>query len=127
VLTTGEFRRAQREVNDVIRDVADEFDNVRVLEWAQVAGLRGVTGGDRIHLSETGRAVLAATVARALDAAPAGTGRCLESRFTDDSAIRRDVLPPSATNTPASPDTTRDAPDDPGSDVDGTDGSDPSD
>jgi len=101
VLTTGEFRRAQREVNDVIRATAADFEHVRVLDWALVAGLRGVTGGDRIHLSETGRAVLAATVARALDAAPSGDGRCLESRFTDDSAIRRDVLPPSATDAPA--------------------------
>lgn len=101
VLTTGEFRRAQREVNDVIRATAADFEHVRVLDWASVAGLRGVTGGDRIHLSETGRAVLAATVARALDAAPSGDGRCLESRFTDDSAIRPDVLPPSATDAPA--------------------------
>ncbi|MGA0065033.1 MAG: SGNH/GDSL hydrolase family protein [Ilumatobacteraceae bacterium] len=122
VLTTGEFRRAQREVNDVIRSVAGEFDHVRVLDWASVAGLRGVTGGDRIHLSETGRSVLAATVARALDAAPAGAGRCLESRFTDDSAIRRDVLPPAATNAPASPTTTRDVTTDSGSGVDSDNG-----
>ena len=99
VLTTGEFRRAQREVNDVIRATAADFEHTNVLEVG--GGLRGVTGGDRIHLSETGRAVLAATVARALDAAPSGDGRCLESRFTDDSAIRPDVLPPSATDAPA--------------------------
>ena len=116
VLTTGEFRRAQREVNDVIRETAAEFDHVRVLDWASVAGLRGVTGGDRIHLSETGRAVLAATVARALDAAPSGSGRCLESRFTDDSAIRRDVLPPSATNAPVTDVQPEEAPSEPTSD-----------
>ena len=106
VLTTGEFRRAQREVNDAIRETASEFDHVRVLDWASVAGLRGVTGADRIHLSETGRAVLAATVARALDAAPGGPGRCLESRFTDDSAINRDILPPSATAPSGAPSST---------------------
>jgi len=119
VLTTGEFRRAQREVNDVIRATAADFEHVRVLDWASVAGLRGVTGGDRIHLSETGRAVLAATVARALDAAPSGDGRCLESRFTDDSAIRRDVLPPSATDAPATDAPPEEAPADaPSSDED---------
>lgn len=87
VLTTGLFRDAQRTVNRVIKDSADEFDHVHVLDWSRIAGLDGVTVRDRIHLSEVGRAALTQTIARALDYAPFREPSCLDPRFTDDSGI----------------------------------------
>jgi len=87
VLTTGEFRGAQRTVNQVIRETAAQYDHVRVLDWSSVAKVRGVTGKDKIHLSDTGRSVLAQTIARALDYAPYREPECLDPRFRDDSGI----------------------------------------
>lgn len=88
VLTTGEFRDAQKRVNKIIKSAAAEHDHVHVLDWSSVAKLKGVTGGDKIHLSDTGRAILAQTIARALDYAPYREPECLDPRFRDDSGIR---------------------------------------
>ena len=88
VFTTGEFRDAQKKVNKIIKTSAAEHDHVHVLDWARIATLRGVTIKDKIHLSDTGRAVLAQTVARALDYAPYREAECLDPRFRDDSGIR---------------------------------------
>lgn len=88
LLTTAEFRAAQREVNRAIREVARAHDHVSLLDWAAVATTRGVLTGDGVHLTDKGRSVLAVAVARALDVAPFRPGECLESRFRDDSGIR---------------------------------------
>jgi hypothetical protein len=90
VLTTGVFREAQKTVNTAIREVAGEFDHVHVLDWASVAKMRGITGKDKIHLSEAGRSALAQTIGRALDYAPFREPECLDPRFRDDSAINAD-------------------------------------
>lgn len=87
VLTTGEFRNAQKTVNKVIKASAAENDHVHVLDWSSVMKLKGVTGPDNIHLSETGRMILAQTIARALDYAPYRESACLDPRFRDDSGI----------------------------------------
>ncbi|MFM7046591.1 MAG: SGNH/GDSL hydrolase family protein [Actinomycetota bacterium] len=87
VLTTGVFRDAQKVVNNVIKETAAQNDHVHVLDWSSVAKLKGVTGKDKIHLSDTGRAVLAQTIARALDYAPYREPSCLDPRFRDDSGI----------------------------------------
>jgi len=102
VLTTGEFRAAQKTVNTAIKEVASGFDHVHVLDWASVMKLRGVTGKDKIHLSDTGRNVLAQTIARALDYAPFREPACLDPRFRDDSAINQDsVVVPATSESPA--------------------------
>jgi len=88
VFTTGEFRDAQKRVNKIIKASAAEHDHVHVLDWARIAMSKGVTIKDKIHLSDTGRAVLAQTVARALDYAPYREASCLDPRFRDDSGIR---------------------------------------
>ena len=88
VLTTGEFRAAQKTVNKIIKASAAENDHVHVLDWSSVMKLKGVTGPDKIHLSETGRAILAQTIARALDYAPFREADCLDPRFRDDSGIK---------------------------------------
>jgi lysophospholipase L1-like esterase len=87
VLTTTEFRDAQKRVNTVIKKSAAGFDHVRVLDWAQVAALKGMTTKDKIHLSDAGRTVLAQTIARSLDYAPYREPLCLDPRFRDDSGI----------------------------------------
>lgn len=89
VLTTGEFRDAQKRVNTIIKKSAAEFDHVHVLDWARVATLKGVTGKDKIHLSDNGRNVLAQTMARALDYAPYREPECLDPRFRDDTGINQ--------------------------------------
>lgn len=90
VLTTGVFRDSQKVVNAAIKEVANQFDHVHVLDWASVAKVKGITGKDRIHLSDTGRAALAQTIGRALDYAPFREPECLDSRFRDDTAINAD-------------------------------------
>jgi hypothetical protein len=87
VLTTGEFRTAQKTVNKIIKASAAENDHVHVLDWSSVMKLKGVTGPDKIHLSETGRTILAQTIARALDYAPYREASCLDPRFRDDTGI----------------------------------------
>lgn len=87
VLTTGEFREAQEKVNQVIVAAAAEHDHVRVLGWSPIMAIRGVTIRDRVHLTPTGRAVLAQSIGRALDYAPYREAACLDSRFRDDTAI----------------------------------------
>ncbi len=97
LLTTAEFRPAQREVNRAIRDVAAAHDHVSLLDWAAVARTKGVLTADGVHLTDKGRSVFAIAVARALDVAPFRPGECLDSRFRDDSGIR------AATSTTAAP------------------------
>jgi hypothetical protein len=93
VLTTGEFREAQKTVNEVIRSTAADHDHVRVLDWSGVMKLRGVASRDKIHLSDIGRAVLAETIARALDYAPYRESSCLDPRFRDDTGITAQSQP----------------------------------
>lgn len=50
LLTTALFRDKQREVNDVIRKMRDEYDNVTVLDWSSIAATPGVIGRDKVHL-----------------------------------------------------------------------------
>ncbi len=87
VLTTGVFRDSQKAVNKSINSAAADYDHVHVLDWASVAKLQGVAGKDKVHLSDTGRAILAQTIARALDYAPYREPSCLDPRFRDDSGI----------------------------------------
>lgn len=86
VVTTPLFRSSQSDVNNVIHLLADEYEDVTVLEWAEVAKNPGVLSKDHIHLSSNGRAVFAAAVARAFGFAPPATGTCLPSVFQNDSA-----------------------------------------
>jgi hypothetical protein len=105
LLTTAMFRESQREVNDVILRVKDEYDNVTVLDWEKIATTPGVISNDRVHLTADGRAVLAASVARALEFAPdRNNGTCLDSRFTDDSEVLDDEeIAPVDTTVPPEP------------------------
>ena len=93
LVTTSLFRNSQREVNDVIYDLAKEYKNVSILDWATISRANGVLSPDGIHLSNNGRSVFAVAVARALDIAPFREGECLDSKFRDDSAAGKGVMP----------------------------------
>lgn len=86
VVTTPLYRSSQRDVNEVIRNLADEFEDVTVLEWEEIAKNPGVLQDDHVHLTANGRAVFSAAVARAFGFAPPATGACLPSVFRNDSA-----------------------------------------
>lgn len=87
--TVTVFQPNRMEVNNIIYDIAQDFDNIRVLDWAgETETNTALTGGDGLHLSDAGRARFADMVAEELGDAPnsMGEGDCLRSSFTDDSA-----------------------------------------
>lgn len=88
LVTVSLFRPDRSQVNDAIYDIARDFDTVRVLDWAgETAADDALTSGDGVHLTDLGRARLAAMVADELGDAPGrGEGECLDTSFTDDSA-----------------------------------------
>ncbi len=108
LVTTSLFRNSQREVNAAINVIAGESENVSVLDWETISEEKSVLNKDGVHLTDKGRSVFAIAVARALDIAPFREGECLESKFRDDSAATKDVMPepvesvvePSPTTTP---------------------------
>lgn len=85
LVTTTVFRSTQRQVNEVIRDLAAQRDDARVIEWAEISQERRLLSGDGLHPNADGQVVLTAAVAQVLGEAPIDEGRCLESLFTDDS------------------------------------------
>lgn len=111
LLTTAMFRDTQSEVNEVIKKMRQEYDNITVLDWGAIAASPGVIGGDRVHLTQDGRSVLAAAVARALNFAPGREeGKCLDSQFRDDSEVaKNEMVPVEPVSTSASATTDVDA------------------
>jgi hypothetical protein len=102
LLTVTEFRPDRADVNDAIYEIAADYDNVRVVDWAtETANDPELVGGDGLHLSDKGRQHYADLVGRELGRAPDyGEGDCLGSDFTDDSAVITPVegqvtMPPS--------------------------------
>ena len=87
LFTVTEYRSNYAAVNDVIRGLAEEYDNVTLLDWKQIAEEPGVLSGDRLHPTDLGREVLAQAVAGALGPVSIGDGECLRSVFRDDSGI----------------------------------------
>jgi hypothetical protein len=81
LLTVTEFESEQAEVNFVIRSLADERPNVRVLEWAErTRHDDSLTGRDGLHLTEDGKVALVAMIRLALGDAPSGSfGQCLDA------------------------------------------------
>lgn len=98
LVTTSLFRAWQNDVNDVIRDLAEQYDRVRLIDWETISTNRALLTRDRIHLSADGQVVLAAAVAQMLGEAPIGEGRCLPSQFTDDSLITGSTTPNSTSS-----------------------------
>jgi hypothetical protein len=92
VLTTAEFRPRQIDVNNVILNLAKEYENITVLDWAKIAANPGVLSNDRIHLSANGRDVFSVAVARSLELPPVRDGKCIDPIFRSDAAVK-DVMP----------------------------------
>src|SRR6056297_978739 len=87
LFTVTEYRPNWSEVNDVVWELGEEYDNVTVVDWEEVSKAPGVISSDRQHPTEAGRRVLAQVTAASLGAVGLGDGECLRSAFTDDSAI----------------------------------------
>lgn len=119
LLTVTEFTPSRLQVNQVIFDLAGAYDNVLIVDWgATTAADTSLTGGDGLHLTDTGRVALAEQVALALGQSPEPDGKCLPSQFDDDSSgpvdgtsttttIRKrpTTTQPPATTEPPPPDT----------------------
>lgn len=93
LLTATLFRDTMQQVNDVIRVVASKNSNVSVLDWGTASMQPGLLNKDRVHPTDAGRAVLVASVAVALGSAPESPGKCLASKYTDDSLVGGGVMP----------------------------------
>ena len=89
LFTVTEYRSNYTEVNDVVRRLGSEYDNVTVIDWQAIAETPGVLSSDRLHPTETGREVLAQAVAGALGPVSIGDGACLKSVFRNDSSVNR--------------------------------------
>ncbi len=87
LLTVTEYRPDYVEVNEVVNRLGAGRDNVTVLDWKTISETPGILSSDRLHPTDTGRRVLAESVAAALGPFPDGIGDCLRSTFRDDSAV----------------------------------------
>ncbi|HUF99442.1 MAG TPA: SGNH/GDSL hydrolase family protein [Ilumatobacter sp.] len=87
VFTVTEDEPIKAEVNDVIRGFGNEFDNVLVVDWAEISGDAPdeLLGADDLHLSNLGRDRLSLFSVAALGPTNVDDPDCLESVFTDDS------------------------------------------
>ncbi len=90
VYTVYEDDTFQESLNEIIRELPRFFPNVVVIDWAQIVAAEPdkLVADTPSDLSDEGRARLALFTAAALGEAPSGaTPGCVESVFTDDSAI----------------------------------------
>lgn len=87
LLTVSEWRRAQREVNEVILDMPNLYENVYILDWASITAEHPeyLNPDDRVHPTDEGQLVLAASIAAVLGPAPTTPGACYGTNFFDDS------------------------------------------
>jgi hypothetical protein len=118
LLTVSEFEPSRVNVNEVIFELAQKYDNVLIVDWgATTAADPSLVGADGLHLTTKGRSALASEIALALGPAPVGPGDCLPTDFDDDSGGSVDGgpttttarRPPRTTTTP--PDDTEPPPD----------------
>lgn len=91
LLNVTRFEPAQDEVNWILTVVANERDDVALLDWASptaddAPASDELLTGDGLHLTTQGQEALATLISRAMGRAPAGSdGECLRSSFRDDS------------------------------------------
>lgn len=105
LINTTMFRPQQQDVNDAINEEAALFTSVSVIDWASVTVDPGLTGGDGLHLTESGRRALAYQLADIMGPAPTQPGECLTTKYRDDSAGSPSGPPgnQSGTKTPTKP------------------------
>jgi hypothetical protein len=90
LFTVTQYRPDYAEVNEVVRRLADEYENVTLIDWELASQTPGVLSGDRLHPTDEGRLLIANLVATELGASSIGEGDCLSSQFRDDSNITGD-------------------------------------
>jgi len=90
LFTVTEYRPNYVEVNQVVERQGAARDNVTVLDWRTTSSISGILSSDRLHPTNTGRRVLAESIAVALGPIGDGDGSCLRSTFSDDSSISGD-------------------------------------
>ena len=96
LVTVSEYRAEMRDVNRVIEDLTEVYDNLSIVDWRTITDERpSLLNDDGIHPTTRGREVLAEAVAFHLGTAPSSPGRCLDSLFTDDSEGTIDGRPSS--------------------------------
>ncbi len=89
LFTVTQYRQNYAEVNEVVRRLDAEYDNVTLVDWEIASQTPGVLSGDRLHPSDAGRQLIADLVAAALGPAR-GEGECLKSQFRNDSNVNGD-------------------------------------
>ncbi len=87
LFTVTQYRPNYADVNEVVRRLDTEYDNVTLVDWELAALTPGVLSGDRLHPTDQGRQLIADLVAASLGRVSAGEGECLRSQFRDDSKI----------------------------------------
>ena len=98
LITVTEFTPTRRDVNAIIHEMARLHSNVQIIDWATITKKDlSLTGGDHLHLTPSGRKTLAANIALSLGTAPKQPGKCLPTKFTDDS-----MMPVTGTSAPGS-------------------------
>ncbi len=89
LLTVTEYRPEYVEVNEVVNRLGAERGNVTVLDWGATSDAPGVLSSDGLHPTDSGRRILAESIAAALGPVD-GVGDCLRSTFRDDSRVGGD-------------------------------------
>jgi hypothetical protein len=88
LVTVSQNEPRQAEVNYIIRSIAKDFDQVRVLDWAAATEANDdLTVGDGLHPTDAGRLVLVSMITGELGRAPRDSDwrpMCLPTQFTDD-------------------------------------------
>lgn len=87
LFTVTQYRPHYAEVNEIVRRLDTEYDNVTLVDWELAALTPGVLSGDRLHPTDQGRQLIADLVAAALGPVALGEGECLRSAFRDDSNV----------------------------------------
>ncbi len=87
VYTVTEDEANKAEVNDEIRVLAEQYDNVILVDWAERSAVEPdvLLAGDDLHLSNEGRDRLSLFTVAALGKTTVGEPDCLDPVFTDDS------------------------------------------
>ncbi len=88
LVTVSENEPRQAEVNYIVRSLAKDNDDIRIVDWAAyTAANDDLTVGDGLHPTDEGRQVLVSLVSTALGRAPRDTDwrpSCLPTEYTDD-------------------------------------------
>lgn len=88
LVTVSENEPRQTEVNFIVRSLAAENQDIRVVDWAAYTLANDdLTVGDGLHPTDEGRQVLVSLITSALGRAPRDTDwdpSCLPTEFSDD-------------------------------------------